>query len=83
VVDVDAEAGESALLADQNLHHTVTLEALRLLMRDAEKLHKLLEPGTSHQLTEEQHGELMALLGNVLRELRRCKAALECVKPHS
>ena len=83
VVDAEAEAGESALSADQNLHYRATLETLRLLMRDAEKLRALLEPGDLRRLTEEQHDELMATLGKVLRELWRCKAVLERVTPHS
>jgi hypothetical protein len=83
VVDAEAEAGESAPSADHNLHYTATLEMLLLLMRDAEKLHGLLEPEHSRRLTEQQHDELMATLGKVLRELWRCKAALERVKPRS
>jgi len=83
VVDAEVEAGENVPSADQNLHYRATLETLRLLTGDAEKLHELLEPGHSRPLTEEQHDELMATLGRVLRELWRCKAVLERVKPCS
>jgi hypothetical protein len=83
VVDPEVEASESAPSANQDLHYTATLETLRLLMRDAEKLQELLEPGELHRLTEEQHEQLMALLGKVLRELWRCKTAFERVKPRS
>lgn len=74
----------TASVADRRNEHSSQyaslLEAMLLVLRDAEQLRDQIEPGPGPVLSDEQREDLVAILGKALRELYQCKAALEYVQ---
>jgi len=62
--------------------HDSAMMAMRRLFGEAEALHELLAPEQVATMTQEQHDELLSLLGKVLQELWQCEVALQRVAPY-
>lgn len=73
-----ANAASASTTVDRgDRHYADILEGLLLLMREAEQLRARMAPELLDALTEEQRGDLLTILGKLLRELWVCRAALE------
>jgi hypothetical protein len=68
---------EGAQAGPPREHYAELLEAMVLLVRDAEQLRSRVTPRELRTLSEEEREELLMILGKLSRELWACKSALE------
>lgn len=68
-------------LTPEKQHYARAVENIVLLMNDAERLRDSLTTESVHSLTQEEHDELLGMLGKALQELWACELALQRVSP--
>jgi hypothetical protein len=71
----------SVELTMERQHYARAVENIVLLMHDAEQLRDSLTTESVHSLTQEEHDELLGMLGKALQELWACELALQRVAP--
>lgn len=80
VEEIERE-GPSKVITPQseqpNVPYAELLEAVLLVLRDAEQMSDLAVSTRVAAMTDEQRGDVLDILGKTLRELWRSKAALE------